>query len=160
YYDIHQPTEERAAVRELRLSPVYNRLKQLGATFGEKAGWERPNLFSSVAEEHRATRERAGLFDMSSFSKMLVQGPSALALLQRISDNKIDKPIGSITYTQMLNARGGIECDLTITRLAVDRFYLITGTAFGPHDLAHIRHHVAENEVVYIDDVTSSRAVI
>src|SRR5262249_16216496 len=116
YYDVHLPTEERAAVRDLRLSPMYGRLKQLGATFGEKAGGERPNSFARAGEEHRATRERAGLFDLTSFSKIMVQGPGALALLQRITDNEIDKPIGSVTYTQMLNARGGIECDLTVTR--------------------------------------------
>ncbi|MFL5807787.1 MAG: FAD-dependent oxidoreductase [Roseiflexaceae bacterium] len=160
YYDIHLPTEERAAVRDLRLSPMYARLKELGVSFGEKAGWERPNVFTSVAEEHRATRERAGLFDMTSFSKILVQGPGALALLQRITDNQIDKPVGSITYTQMLNARGGIECDLTITRLAADRFYIVTGTAFGPHDIAHIRRQAPDDGSVYIDDVTSSRAVV
>src|SRR5262249_2585149 len=108
----------------------------------------------------RATRERAGLFDMTSFSKILVQGPDALALLQRITDNQIDKPVGSVTYTQMLNARGGIECDLTVTRLAADRFYIITGTAFGPHDIAHIRGHAPEDGTVYIDDITSSRAVV
>jgi 4-methylaminobutanoate oxidase (formaldehyde-forming) len=160
YYDIHLPMEERAAVRELRLSPLYGRLKQLGATFGEKAGWERPNFFTSVAEEHQATRERAGLFDFTSFSKIQVQGPGALAFLQRITDNEMDKPVGSVTYTQMLNARGGIECDLTVTRLAPDRFYIVTGTAFGPHDLAHMRRHAPDDGSVYLDDVTSSRAVI
>jgi 4-methylaminobutanoate oxidase (formaldehyde-forming) len=160
YYDIHLPTEERAAVRELRLSPLYGRLQQLGATFGEKAGWERPNYFTGVAEEHRATRERAGLFDFTSFSKIQVQGSGALAFLQRITDNQIDKPAGSVTYTQMLNARGGIECDLTVTRLADDRFYIVTGTAFGPHDLAHMRRHAPDDGSVYLDDVTSSRAVI
>jgi 4-methylaminobutanoate oxidase (formaldehyde-forming) len=160
YYDIHLPTEERAAVRGLRLSPLYGRLQELGATFGEKAGWERPNVFSSVVEEHRATRERAGLFDLTSFSKILVQGPGALALLQKLCDNQIDKPVGSITYTQMLNAHGGIECDVTITRLDTQRFYLVTGTAFGPHDLAHIRRHAPDDGSVVIDDVTSSRAVV
>jgi 4-methylaminobutanoate oxidase (formaldehyde-forming) len=160
YYDVHLPMEERAAVRELRLSPLYGRLKELGATFGEKAGWERPNYFAGVAEEHQATRDRAGLFDFSSFSKIQVQGPGALAFLQSITDNQMDKPVGSITYTQMLNARGGIECDLTVTRLAPDRFYIITGTAFGPHDIAHMRRHAPDDGSVYLDDVTSGRAVI
>jgi glycine cleavage system T protein len=168
YYDIHLPMQERAAVRELRLSPLYGRLKQLGATFGEKAGWERPNYFASVAAEHQATRERAGLFDFSSFSKIQVQGAGALAFLQRITCNEMDKPVGSITYTQMLNPRGGIECDLTVTRLAADRFYIITGTAFGPHDLAHMRRYAPDPGLsgdegdgsVYLDDVTSSRTVV
>jgi glycine cleavage system T protein len=160
YYDIHVPGEERTAVRELRLSPMYARLKELGATFGEKAGWERPNFFNGVAEEHRAARERAGLFDLTSFSKIMVQGTGALALLQRICANQLDKPIGSVTYTQMLNDRGGVECDLTVTRLAADRFYIVTGTAFGPHDLAHIRRHAPVDGSVVVEDVTSSRAVI
>src|SRR5207253_1581758 len=85
--------------------------------------------------------------------------PLALAFLQRITCNQIDKPVGSIIYTQMLNSRGGIECDLTVTRLAADRFYIITGTAFGPHDLAHMRRHAPDDGSVYLDDVTSSRAV-
>ena len=80
--------------------------------------------------------------------------------LQRITDNQMDQPIGTITYTQMLNARGGIECDLTVTRLAADRFQIITGTAFGPHDLAWIRRHMPGDGSVYVDDITSSRCCI
>ncbi|HEY6041476.1 MAG TPA: FAD-dependent oxidoreductase, partial [Anaerolineae bacterium] len=158
YYDIHYPNEERQSARNLRLSPAFTRLKGLGASFGEKAGWERPNWFESnlpntpgseltaiqvyqprgwsaknyspaIAVEHLATRERAGLFDETSFSKFELRGANALASLQHLCDNDIDKPAGSVIYTQMLNQRGGIECDFTVTRLGSDRFRIITGTA-------------------------------
>ena len=133
YYDIHYPGEEREAGRNLRLSPVYPRLRELEAVFGEKAGWERPNWFESnaaagderrrprgwagrhwspaIEAEHVGTRERAGLFDETSFSKFEVMGPGALALLQRLCDNDVEKSVGTVTYTSMLNRRGGIECD-------------------------------------------------
>lgn len=182
YYDIHYPFEERRAGRGRRLSPIYPRLQALGCAFGEKAGWERPNWFEvntngfkptweargwarrhwspAVEAEHRATRERAGLFDETSFSKLEVSGPGALALLQRLTDNEMDKPVGSVTYTQMLNPEGGIECDLTVTRLATDRFLLITGTAFGPHDLAWARSHLPADGSVAAEDVTDRYATI
>jgi 4-methylaminobutanoate oxidase (formaldehyde-forming) len=182
YYDIHYPFEERRAGRRLRLSPIYPRLKALGCAFGEKAGWERPNWFDinangfkptweaggwgrhhwspAIEAEHRATRECAGLFDETSFSKLEVSGPGALRLLQRLTDNEMDKPAGSVTYTQMLNEGGGIECDLTVTRLAPDRFLLITGTAFGPHDLAWIRSHLLSDGSVSTEDVTERYATI
>ncbi len=182
YYDIHYPFEERRAGRGLRLSPIYPRLEALGCAFGEKAGWERPNWFDinangfkptwevggwqrrhcspAIEAEHRATREWSGLFDETSFSKLEVSGPGALALLQRITDNEMDKPVGSVTYTQMLNEGGGIECDLTVTRLGPDRFLLITGTAFGPHDLAWIRSHLPSDGSVSTEDVTDRYATI
>jgi glycine cleavage system aminomethyltransferase T/glycine/D-amino acid oxidase-like deaminating enzyme len=184
YYDISYPAQERSSARKLRLSPVYNRLEALGAVFGEKAGWERPNWFRTnerlaegqhwptpygwasrlwspaVGAEHQATRERVALFDETSFSKLEVLGPGAAAFLQHITDNQMDQPIGAITYTQMLNERGGIECDLTITRLAIDRFQVITGTAFGNHDLAWMRRHLPSDGSVYINDITSSRCCL
>ena len=190
YYDIHYPNEERQSARPLRISPAYARLQELGAVFGEKTGWERPNWFSSnqlsvvsnqwrsgtnapisfvprgwtkhhwspaIGVEHIATRERAGLFDETSFSKISVRGPRALETLQYLCDNDIDKPIGSVIYTQMLNPRGGIECDFTVTRLALDQFQIVTGTAFGAHDLQHIQTHAPDDGIV-IDDVTSQFA--
>lgn len=184
YYDISYPARERSSARELRLSPLYARLEELGAVFGEKAGWERPNWFSSneslaegqgwprpqgwagrywspaIGAEHQATRERVALFDETSFSKIEVIGPGALAFLQSITDNQMDQPIGAITYTQMPNPRGGIECDLTVTRLASDRFQIITGTAFGLHDLTWIRSHAPTDGSVYVNDITSSRCCI
>ncbi|MBI4588316.1 MAG: GcvT family protein [Candidatus Rokubacteria bacterium] len=182
YYDIHYPFEERRAGRGLRLSPAYPRLQALGCAFGEKAGWERPNWFEvntngfratyapvgwqrshwspAIEAEHRATRERAGLFDATSFSKLDVSGPGALALLQRLTDNEMDRPVGSVTYTQMLNEAGGIECDLTVTRLAAEQFFLVTGSAFGPHDLAWIRRHLPSDGSVSAEDVTERYACI
>jgi len=194
YYDIHYPNEERESARPLRLSPAYHRLQELGAMFGEKTGWERPNWFErqtaddrwqtsdirhqtadgsplfvapkgwtrhhwspSIGIEHLATRERAGLFDETSFSKIFVRGPRALETLQYLCANDVDKPIGSVIYTQMLNPRGGIECDFTVTRLAPDHFQIITGTAFGAHDLQHIQTH-APDDGILIDDATSQFA--
>jgi glycine/D-amino acid oxidase-like deaminating enzyme len=184
YYDISYPMKERSSARNLRLSPVYNRLQELGAVFGEKAGWERPNWFTSnehlaegqgwpvpqgwanrywspaIGVEHQSTRERVALFDETSFSKIELFGPGALAFLQRITDNQMDQPVGTITYTQMLNTHGGIECDLTVTRLATNHFQIITGTAFGIHDLSWMRTHMPTDGSVYIQDVTSSRCCI
>ena len=182
YYDIHYPNEERSAGRPLRLSPTYPRLTALGAAFGEKAGWERPNWFEcnaagpdgprppsgwaghhwspAIGQEHRGTRERAGLFDETSFAKIEIRGQGALAFLQRLCDNEMDRPEGSVTYTQMLNPRGGIECDFTVTRLGADRFFIVTGTAFGNHDLGWIRRQQPADQSVTIDDLTSARACI
>src|SRR2546429_8376709 len=133
---------ERSSARNRRPSPVYTLLEDLGAVFGEKAGWERPTWLASnealaedqgwpvpqgwasrfwspaIGAEHQATRERVALFDETSFSKLEVLGPEALAFLQYVTDNQMDQPVGTITYTQMLNQHGGIECDLTVTRLA------------------------------------------
>ena len=184
YYDISYPALERSSARKLRLSPLYQRLAELGAVFGEKAGWERPNWFASneqladgqewsrpqgwagrywspaIGAEHQATRERVALFDETSFSKLEVLGPGALAFLQSITDNQMDQPPGTVTYTQMLNVHGGIECDLTVTRLAADRFQIVTGTAFGTHDLAWMQSHQPADGSVYINDITSSRCCI
>ncbi|MBI4772455.1 MAG: FAD-dependent oxidoreductase, partial [Chloroflexi bacterium] len=179
YYDIHYPAEERQSARPLRLSPAYHRLRELGAVWGEKGGWERPNWFApneaaarhghgpkgwgrhhwspAIGAEHVATRERAGLFDETSFSKIEVLGPGALALLQRLCANDVDKPVGTVVYTQMLNPRGGIECDFTVTRLAPDCFMIVTGTAFGTHDLSYLRLNAPTDGSAFINDITSSR---
>ncbi|HEY3116045.1 MAG TPA: glycine cleavage T C-terminal barrel domain-containing protein, partial [Chloroflexota bacterium] len=186
-YWLHPAFEERESVRPLKLSPPYPRLQALGAVFGEKGGWERPNWFASnestgnptpvsvdwapvgwaghnwspaIAVEHRVVREAAGIFDFTSFSKFEVEGSGALAALQRLTDNQMDKPPGSVTYTQMLNARGGIECDLTVTRLGPDRFMVITGSAFGVHDLDWIRQHLPDDGPVVIRDMTGDLCCI
>jgi 4-methylaminobutanoate oxidase (formaldehyde-forming) len=178
YYDIHYPGEERLSRRGLRLSPTYKRLQDLGCHFGEKTGWERPNWFKPYEElahhghepkgwshhnwsraigyEHLMTRENAGLFDETSFNKFEVRGPGALAFLNHVCANDIDQPVGSIIYTQCLNKRGGIECDFTVTRLAEDRFFIITGTAFGQHDLSWLSLNMPEDGSVAIEDVSSS----
>jgi 4-methylaminobutanoate oxidase (formaldehyde-forming) len=183
YYDIHYPNEERQAGRPLRRSPAYPALLALGCEFGEKSMWERPNWFTSnqaagdsalrprgwagqhwspaIAAEAAACAERAALFDETSFSKVEVAGPSAMAFLQRVCANDVHRPVGAVTYTQLCNEAGGIECDLTVTRLGPDRFLLVTGTAFGQHDLAWIRSQQAllpEGDGCEARDLTSAFA--
>ncbi|MCU1380625.1 MAG: FAD-dependent oxidoreductase [Acidimicrobiales bacterium] len=181
YYDIHYPNEERRAGRPLRRSPAYAALVQLGCEFGEKSGWERPNWFRpnevagdesvrprgwagehwspAIGVEALACRDTVALFDETSFSKLEVTGAGAARFLSRICANHVDRDIGSVTYTQLLNDRGGIECDLTVTRLADDRFLLVTGTAFGNHDLAWIHKQQAslpEGDACAARDVTAA----
>jgi glycine cleavage system aminomethyltransferase T/glycine/D-amino acid oxidase-like deaminating enzyme len=182
YYDVKYPGHERSAGRPLRLSPAYPRLQELGAAFGEKSGWERANWFEPNAErgddslrprgwagrvwsaaigaEHRACRETAALFDETSFAKIEVAGEAAPAFLEHLCDNRVARDVGAITYTQMLNPRGGIECDFTVTRLAEDRFRIITGTAFGQHDLAWVRAHAPDDGSVTVENVTSEYACL
>jgi glycine cleavage system aminomethyltransferase T/glycine/D-amino acid oxidase-like deaminating enzyme len=177
YYDIRFPGEERQAGRPLRLSSAYEWHRAHGAAFGEKSGWERVNWYEAnagagdealrprgwagklwspaVGAEHRGTRERAGLFDESSFAKIEVSGPGAAAFLESLCDNRVARGVGEITYTQMLNRRGGIECDFTVTRVEEELFAIVTGTAFGNHDLAWIRRHAPEDGSVRVADVTA-----
>jgi glycine cleavage system aminomethyltransferase T/glycine/D-amino acid oxidase-like deaminating enzyme len=182
YYDVKYPGQERQAGRPLRLSPTYPRLQELEASFGEKSGWERANWFESnagagdeslrprgwageiwspaIGAEHRACREAAALFDETSFAKIDVVGAGAAGFMERLCDNRVARDVGTITYTQMLNARGGIECDFTVTRLGDDRFRIVTGTAFGQHDLAWIRSHAPDDGSVLVEDVTSRFACL
>ena len=182
YYDIHYPGEERMSRRGLRLSPTYHRLQELGCFFGEKTGWERPNWFKPYEElarhghepkgwahhnwsraigyEHLQTRSNAGLYDETSFNKFEVRGSGALAFLNNVCANEIDQPVGTIIYTECLNKRGGIECDFTVTRLAEQRFFIVTGTAFGQHDLSWLRINMPEDGTVSIEDVSSSYACL
>jgi 4-methylaminobutanoate oxidase (formaldehyde-forming) len=158
HYTMAWPSEEHESGRPCRRSPLYDRLKSAGAVFGEKLGWERPNWFAEAGEaardvytfgkpnwhdavgrEHRAAREAAVLFDQTSFAKFILQGPDAEAALQWIAANRVDRPVGSIIYTQMLNDRGGIECDLTCVRTGHDSYYIVTGTGFATHDFDWIR---------------------
>ena len=179
YYDVKYPGHERQAGRPLKVSPVNARHRDLGAAFGEKSGWERVNWYESNADagdestrpdgwagmlwspaigaEHRACRESAALFDESSFAKLDVTGPGAASFLERLCANGVARRVGAVTYTQLLNPRGGVECDLTVTRLAEDRFRIVTGTAFGNHDGAWIRQHLVDDSVV-VEDVTSKYA--
>jgi 4-methylaminobutanoate oxidase (formaldehyde-forming) len=182
YYDVKYPGHERAAGRPLRLSPAYPRLVELGAAFGEKSGWERANWFEpngaagdeslrprgwagqlwspAIGAEHLACRETAALFDETSFAKIEISGEGAAAFLERLCDNRVAREVGQIMYTSMLNARGGIECDFTVTRLADDRFRIVTGTAFGRHDLAWIREHAPDDGSVAVEDITSKLACL
>jgi 4-methylaminobutanoate oxidase (formaldehyde-forming) len=180
YYDVKYPGHERSAGRPLRVSSAYARLQELGAVFGEKSGWERVNWFEpnaahgddslrprgwagklwspAVGAEHVACREAAAIFDESSFAKILVSGEGAADLLERLCANRVARDVGQVTYTQMLNPRGGIECDFTVTRLADDAFRIVTGTAFGQHDLAWIREHAPDDGSVRVTDETSTYA--
>ena len=177
YYDIRYPGHERLAGRPLRTSSAYPWHTGHGAAFGEKSGWERVNWYESnapagdeslrprgwagmhwspaIGAEHRGTRERAGLFDESSFSKLEIAGPGAAEFLERLCDNRVAREVGTITYTQMLNRRGGIECDFTVTRVEEELFSIVTGTAFGNHDLSWIRRHAAGDAGVRCSDVTA-----
>src|SRR3954468_23137012 len=178
YYDVKYPGHERQAGRPLRLSPAYPRLAELGAAFGEKSGWERANWFEpnaaagddslrprgwagrlwspAIGVEHRACREAAALFDETSFAKIEVSGEGAAAFLEHLCDNRVARGVGRLTYTQMLNHDGGIECDFTVTRLAESRFRIVTGTAFGRHDLAWMQQNAPTDGTVEIEDVTSA----
>ena len=177
YYDIRYPGHERQAGRPLRTSSVYPWHREHQAAFGEKSGWERVNWYESnaaagdeglrprgwagmhwspaIGAEALATREHAGLFDESSFAKLEVSGPGAADLLERLCDNRVAREVGRITYTQMLNRRGGIECDFTVTRVEEDVFSIVTGTAFGNHDASWIRRHLPPDGSVSLSDVTS-----
>ena len=179
YYDIHYPNEERQSGRPLRTAPTYELLAELGASFGEKSGWERPNWFesnasgelealrprgwagehwsSAIAAEALATRRTAGLFDESSFAKLEVSGPGAAAFLERMCANLVDREVGSIVYTQLLDRRGGIQADLTVTRTGPQTFLLVTGTAVGNHDAAWLRRHLPADGSAVLRDITSSR---
>jgi glycine cleavage system T protein len=180
YYDIRYPNHERSAGRPLRVSPANAWHREHGAAFGEKSGWERVNWYESNADagdeglrprgwagqhwspaigaEHLATRETAALFDETSFAKMEIAGPGAAELLETLCDNKVARDVGKITYTQMLNNRGGIECDFTVARLGEERFSIVTGTAFGNHDREWIRKHLPEDGSVTVHDTTSQWA--
>jgi len=179
HYTMAWPHEEHASGRPLRRSPLHARLAAARACFGEKLGWERANWFAPegveardeysfgrqnwfehVGEEHRAVRSRAGLFDQSSFAKYLVVGRDADRALGRICANDVARAPGAVVYTQMLNSRGGIECDLTVARLAADRFYVVTGTGFATHDRHWIESHIDESLAASLVDVTSSNAVL
>ncbi|MDP2118668.1 MAG: FAD-dependent oxidoreductase [Hoeflea sp.] len=175
HYAIGFPHVEYESGRPRIVSPLYERLKSHRAVFGSKLGWERPNWFApegteprdvptmgqpnwfgAVGDEHRHVREKVGIFDQSSFAKYEISGPDALSALNRICANDVTRPAGRLTYTQLLNTRGGIEADLTVARLADDRFYVVTGTGFRTHDLAWIREHVPEGADVRIDDITEA----
>ncbi|MCU1400488.1 MAG: FAD-dependent oxidoreductase [Acidimicrobiales bacterium] len=181
HYTMAWPSEEHDSGRPCRTSPLYSRLLAAGACFGEKLGWERPNWFAdaslgetphdvytygrqnwfaAVGREHRAVREAAALFDQSSFSKFALKGPDALAALNWICANDVDKPVGSLTYTQMLDDRGGIQCDLTVCRVALDEFYIVTGTGFATHDFDWIRRNIPAGLKAQLFDITSASAVL
>ena len=173
HYTVAFPHEEYESGRPRIVSPLYERLKKHRAVFGSKLGWERPNWFApegmeakdvysmgrqnwfgAVGEEHRHVREAVGLFDQSSFAKYEMSGPDAARALDWICANDVAKPVGRLTYTQLLNSRGGIEADLTVARLADEKFYVVTGTGFRTHDLSWFRDHIPAGLDVTLTDVT------
>lgn len=176
YYEIAYPNREHTRPRQQRTSALYGRLRERGAVFGEKFGWERANWFGPeereeltfarsnafpfIAAEHRAVRTGVGLIDQSSFAKYEVFGPGALGLLQKVAGANLDVPVGKVVYTQLLNVRGGIEADVTITRLAEQKFYFVTGSSFGRHDLTFLLQHAPDDGSVHIRDVTSAYGVL
>ncbi len=175
HYTVAFPHEEYTSGRPRIVSPLYKRLLKRGACMGSKLGWERPNWFANkggeaqdkysmgrqnwfdaVGEEHRACREQVALFDQSSFAKYELRGTDAESALSWIAANDVRKAPGKVVYTQILNSRGGIECDLTAARLAPDLYYIVTGTAFRTHDAAWIREHLPAGGDVTLHDVTET----
>ncbi len=177
-YADHFPYRQMATARGVRRSPLHEHLKARGAVFGEVAGWERANWFArpdqapeyryswkrqnwfdNNRDEHMAVRENVGLFDMTSFGKIRVEGRDACSFLQRLCANDVDVAPGRLVYTQMLNARGGIESDLTVTRLSETAFLLVVPGATLTRDLAWLKRHLSD-EFVVITDVTAAEAVL
>lgn len=179
HYTMAWPSEEHKSARPTRRSPLYDRLTAAGAVFGEKMGWERPNWFAApgepahdiytfgrpnwtgaVGREHKAAREAAALFDQTSFAKFRLKGRDAVAALGWIAANDIARPVGSLIYTQMLNDRGGIECDLTVARIAKDEFYIVTGTGFATRDFNWIARNIPAGMDAVLSDVTDAGSVL
>ena len=178
-YAMHWPYLQNETARGLRRSPLHDRLAAKGACFGEVAGWERANWFASdgmepryeysygrqnwfprAAEEHKAVREAVALFDQTSFGKFLVQGADAESFLQRICANDVAVPAGKVVYTPWLNARGGIEADLTVTRLAEERYLVVTGAAVARRDFTWLERNLGEDERVTLTDITAGQVVL
>lgn len=177
HYKMRYPGQEHETVRQLRLSPLYHRLKEAGAVYGSKNGWERPLWFAPEgvpavdqldflkpgwktfsAQEHKAVRERVALIDQSSFAKFDILGVGTMEALQKLCVSNMDKPTGAIIYTQMCNASGGIEADVTFIRLGADHFRMITGSGFGVHDSDWLQRHLPQG--VHVMEVTSGYAVL
>jgi dimethylglycine dehydrogenase len=178
-YKIHYPDEERPAGRPLKTDPLYDRLLARGAVMGARFGWERPlwfaragqeprddysfhrgNWFDAVGDECRAVRSTVGVLDQTSFAKFLVAGPGAEALLDRLSANRLPSEPGRIALTQMLTSKGGIECDLTVSLLKPERYYVVSAAATETHDLAWIERHDPADDSVQIENVTADYGVL
>ncbi len=185
YYRLRYPFDQDEWARPRRVSALHSRLQDLGAVFGKKNGWERPDYFEPgwhwrragadqrewgwtkppffdlVGAEHQAFRERVGLIDMTSFGKIDVEGAGALALLQRLADSAMDRKVGSVIYTQFLNARGGVAADVTVTRLGKQHFRVVTGAGFIDSDLGWIKAHISDNDApVQLRDITDELVCI
>ena len=178
-YGMHWPHKQMETARMARRSPLHDRLAARGACFGEAGGWERPNWFAPEgvearyeysygrqnwfdysAAEHRAVREAVGLFDQTSFAKFMLQGSDAATVLQQLCANDVDVPVGRVVYTAMLNERGGIEADLTVTRIAQDSYLIVTGGAVSARDYGWIESHIPTGSDASLVDVTSAYSVL
>jgi 4-methylaminobutanoate oxidase (formaldehyde-forming) len=179
HYKLAAPGSEHKTARGIRRSALHNILQSRGAVFGSRGGWERPNWFApqgtpavdapsfgqpnwfeSVGKAHKEIRSGVGLIDQSSFAKFEISGRGAFKAVQWLSTIEMDRPNGTISYVQLCNERGGIECDLTMVRTAPDRWYVVTGSAFGAHDMGWIRANSPDDGSVEIKDLTSAYAVI
>ena len=181
HYTIAWPSEEMLSARPTRRSPLYAHLKAAGACFGEKLGWERPNWFAdpaagevavdrysygrpgwfdAVGREHKAAREAAVLIDQTSFAKFTLKGPDAAKTLSWIAAGNVDRAVGRLTYSQMLNDKGGIEADVTVARVAADEFYIVTGTGFATRDFDWINRNIPQSARCELVDVTSAFSVL
>ena len=178
HYAMRWPRQELVTARPLRTSALYDQLASRGAVFGAKNGWERANYFKPagaadakpglgrpewldwVIGEQRATRETVALYDQTSFSKLLLQGRDALAALQRLCANEIDIPVDKMVYTAMLNERGGFESDLTVIRIAPERFMIVTGSAQTTRDMDWIARHLLPDEHAFLTDVSAMFSVL
>lgn len=179
HYKLSAPGSEHQTARDIRRSPLHEKLASRNAVFGSRGGWERPNWFAPpgvlavdqpsfsqpnwfehVGTAHRSIRNGVGLIDQTSFAKFEISGPSALAAVQWLSVTNMDRKVGAISYTQLCNERGGIECDLTMVRTSSDSWYVVTGSAFGAHDMGWIRANSPDDGSVVIRDLTSAKSVI
>ena len=182
-YDIIHPLDQFTEPRNLRLSPFHRRQEELGAVFFEGAGWERPRWYNANAPliadrhwrrgawesrnwspingaEHMAIRQSAGMMDLTPFVKLRISGPGALGYLQRLAAGDVDRPVGRVTYTVLLNDRGGIVADLTITRLADDEFLLVDGAGTGLRTIKRVRELAPTDGSVRVDDTSSGLCCI
>ncbi len=178
-YAMHWPFRQPETARGVRRSPFHDRLAARGACFGEVAGWERTNWFAPEgkkaeyeytygrqnwfeysAAEHRATREGVTMFDQSSFGKFMLEGPDAERIINQVSANDMSVANGKIVYTQWLNERGGIEADLTVLRVASDKYLVVTAAATQVRDYMWLKDHIGENDRAVLTDVSSGHAVL
>ena len=178
-YAVHWPFYQYQTARGTRKSPLHDRLLAAGACFGEAAGWERANWYSpgetspsyeysyrrqnwfqQSAEEHRAVREGVGLFDQTSFAKFQMAGRDAVSVLNRVSANQIDVTVGRTVYTQWLNDRGGIEADLTVTRIGENEFFIVTSATSQVRDFHWLKDHIPDEAHAFLTDITTAQAVL
>jgi 4-methylaminobutanoate oxidase (formaldehyde-forming) len=176
---MHWPHRQREASRPVRKSPIHDRLAARNACFGEAMGWERPlwfapegvdskdvysyhspNWFAYTAKECRAAREGVVVFDQTSFGKHLIEGRDACAFLQRMCAGDVDTPVGKLVYTHMLNRRGGVETDITVNRLAEERYLIVSSATTHPRDKAWIEKQMTREEHVTLTDITSGYSVL